>query len=87
LDNSNTNGLSRLHNSQLTSPNHPLTPLHHIATNTLIDGFPATPAAITTIPQADANDLLAALGEDIDGNIAAKRQRIRRAIGLKEAAV
>lgn len=61
-------------------------PLYHFATNTYINGFPATSAAIATLPQPLVNDLLAALGEDAEGNIAAKRQRIRRAIGLPEIA-
>lgn len=57
-------------------------PLYHAVTNTPINGFPTTLATIATLPQANANDLLAALGEAIEGNIAEKRQRIRRAIGL-----
>ncbi|KAF2720735.1 hypothetical protein K431DRAFT_346844 [Polychaeton citri CBS 116435] len=82
----NTNVLSRLHNSKIFAPNQPLAPLRHVVTNTAIDGFPTTSAAIAILPQANANDLLAALGEDVEGNIAAKRQRVRRAIGLLEIA-
>jgi hypothetical protein len=87
MDNSNTNGISRLYNSKIFAPDQTLSPLRHVVTNTAIDGFPATPAAIATLPPGNANELLAAIGEDIEGSIAAKRQRIRRAVGLQEIAV
>ncbi|KAK5117648.1 hypothetical protein LTR62_005071 [Meristemomyces frigidus] len=83
----NTNTLSRLHNSQLTSPDQTLAPLSNPMTNAPIDEFPATPATLANLSMASATNLLTALGESTAGNLTAKRQRIRRAIGLKEIAV
>lgn len=85
--NSNTNVTSRLYNSKIFAPDQTLMRLNHVVTNTPINEFPDTVAAIAILPLANVNDLLAALGEDMEGNIAAKRQRIRRAIGLAETAV
>ncbi|TKA70057.1 hypothetical protein B0A55_06248 [Friedmanniomyces simplex] len=84
---SNVNSLSRLHNSQLSAPELVLAPLHHPVSNAPIDDFPATPAALTGLPIAAVNTLLTALGESIEGSVTVRRQRIRRAIGLKELAV
>ncbi|KXT09575.1 hypothetical protein AC579_719 [Pseudocercospora musae] len=86
ISSSDANNLARLANSQLTSPQHGLIPLRS-TTNTLIDNFPATPAALATLSQASLTNLLTALGEDPNGSIGVKRQRFRRALGLKEAAV
>ncbi|EME84069.1 uncharacterized protein MYCFIDRAFT_182243 [Pseudocercospora fijiensis CIRAD86] len=86
ISSSDANNLARLANSQLTSPEHALIPLRSI-TNTLIDNFPATPAAIATFSQASLTNLLTALGEDPNGSIGVKRQRFRRALGLQEEAV
>ncbi|TKA82631.1 hypothetical protein B0A55_00756 [Friedmanniomyces simplex] len=84
---SNTNSLSRLQNSQLIAPDNALAPLYHHMTNTPIDDFPATPAGIANLSAASATALLTALGENVAGTLLAKRQRIRHAIGLKQAAV
>ncbi|TKA65998.1 hypothetical protein B0A55_11852 [Friedmanniomyces simplex] len=84
---SNVNSLSRLHNSQLSAPELVLAPLHHPVSNAPIDDFPATPAALTGLPIAAVNTLLTALGESIEGSTTVRRQRIRRAVGLKELAV
>lgn len=55
--------------------------------NATVNGFLVTTADIATLLQATANDLLAALAEDIQGNMAAKHQLHRPALRIKEAAV
>ncbi|EME89609.1 uncharacterized protein MYCFIDRAFT_185851 [Pseudocercospora fijiensis CIRAD86] len=83
---SDANNLARLANSQIAAPDHALIPLRS-TTNTPIDNFPATPAAIATLSQASLTTLLRAVGENPYGSATLRRQCFRRAIGLKEAAV
>jgi hypothetical protein len=75
--------VARLVNSTLGNPNGQLSPLRNVATNELIDQFPATPRVIRDMPGATLDAVLRALGMDIDGQIEQKRQRLRVQIGLR----
>jgi hypothetical protein len=77
------NNVARLINSTLTDADLQLSPLRNVATNELIDQFPATPRAIRVIPSAALDTVLRALGMEIDGQINQKRQRLRVQVGLK----
>jgi hypothetical protein len=74
--NSDTNIVSRIYISKIFATDQTLRTLRNVATNILINDFPATVAAVAMLQNASANDLLTALGEGIGGDIAAKRQRI-----------
>jgi hypothetical protein len=54
-----------------------------VATNELIDQFPATPRAIRDMPGEALNIVLRALGMETDGGLEQRRQRMRVQIGLK----
>jgi hypothetical protein len=84
---SNTNNLSRLHNSQISAHDATLMPLRNLTNNALVNDFPPTPASITNLSVAQLNELLSALGESTEGTVTAKHQRLRYAIGLKQVPV
>lgn len=77
------NNVARLINSTLMDADLQLSPLRNVATNELIDQFPATPRAIRGMPSAALDTVLRALGMEIDGRIEQKRLRLRVQIGLK----
>jgi hypothetical protein len=77
------NNVARLINNTLIDADGQLSHLRNVATNELIDQFPATPRAIRGMPSAALDTVLRALGMEIDGRIEQKRQRLRVQIGLK----
>ncbi|RMY96266.1 hypothetical protein D0861_00185 [Hortaea werneckii] len=79
---SNHNSVARTQNSLLSGPDDDVTPLLNPSTNTAIPNFPATPRAIDQLQTQTANALLDALDQATNGSLAAKKVRIRIAIGL-----
>jgi len=78
------NSIARLNNSCAKHRGWVLTPLHDLATNIDIPGFPATAGALTAMtgPQLDA--LLTALDLPTNGTVTARRSRVKFYIGVPD---
>ncbi|KAI0856606.1 hypothetical protein F4860DRAFT_518686 [Xylaria cubensis] len=61
----------------LIDRNTPITPLRAIANNTPIANFPPTKAALVRLDEDELNSILQKLGEPLDGDIRAKRYRLK----------
>jgi hypothetical protein len=64
--------------------NSPLVPFRHHTINAVINNFPDTPGAISTLTHAQLDIILVALAAPINGTIAIKRNRLHKTIGLTE---
>ncbi|KAF2231173.1 hypothetical protein EV356DRAFT_579423 [Viridothelium virens] len=78
----NQNGLPRVQNSHLNSPDDALTPLTNSTTNNKIPNFPRMPTDIDSLRGQELNQLLTALGASLVGDVAQQQQNLRTAIGL-----
>jgi len=77
------NNLARLTNSMLVEADAELSPLRNTSTDEPIDGFPEKGRQIASLLGPALNNILRALGADIQGSVDTKRKRLRVLIGLK----
>ncbi|TDL25290.1 hypothetical protein BD410DRAFT_785198 [Rickenella mellea] len=78
---SDANKIARMCNMTCHSATSELTPLVNVLTGNEIPNFPATISDVNNLNLQQANDLLTALGQPVEGAIEAKRRRIFTAIG------
>ncbi|KAI0549026.1 hypothetical protein F4679DRAFT_548725 [Xylaria curta] len=71
-----SNNIARLTNIGVTDRDAPLTPLHGIATNTTIAGFPRTKAALNELDEVTLDLILKELGHLVEGGVQAKKDRL-----------
>ncbi|KAH0536481.1 hypothetical protein FGG08_006662 [Glutinoglossum americanum] len=81
------NNISRLQNSSVTHPDQHLAVLHSYVDNTPLPNFPATPADIPDLSNANLGVILRQLELSVAGDRLEKEGRLRVAIGLLERAV
>ncbi|KAI9867633.1 MAG: hypothetical protein M1813_008433 [Trichoglossum hirsutum] len=83
---SETNASARNYNSRIFEPSQTLEPLVNVVNGAAIPGFPETGAALSAKSSADLTTILVALGvpEFGDDTPAAKKQRLRRIVGLSD---
>ncbi|KAF8472127.1 hypothetical protein BDZ91DRAFT_717275 [Kalaharituber pfeilii] len=81
LSRSENNNIARIFNSRVAHDTYQLAPLYDI-NNEVIENFPQTSNDIKELNAEGVNTLLRALGLPVNGRLDAKRERLRRYIGV-----
>ncbi|KAF8468242.1 hypothetical protein BDZ91DRAFT_848079 [Kalaharituber pfeilii] len=81
LSRSENNNIARIFNSRVAHDTNQLAPLYDI-NNEVIENFPQTSNDIKELNAEGLNTLLRALGLPVNGRLDAKRERLRRYIGV-----
>jgi len=81
LDASDKNSIARLSNAAITNIESPLS-LIFTRNDQVVHGFPETLADLVGLTGSNLTTLLNSYGQPSDGNLAAKRKRFKRFIGV-----